>query len=237
MSRCFVFLSVFLVFSTLSARNHTHYQTVFFGESKDVPICLINIPKNCSTYLRHYLFHSHKPKYMAFDSLRPQMNDFLKVMCIRDPMYRSIACYNEIMKLRKGCGVQEETMSMDFWKCRDDVCLSFTTFLREIDGNFFGPPISYQYRSLQAKRLTLNDIDFIFLREEMGHDIQLFDKKYGRHVTTAEMNVTPDHIKSLLVELIDNHPDIQAQIRKLWAKDFEFYKAAKRRRLEILDHF
>ena len=237
MNRCFVFLSAFLMFSSLNAQGSMYYPTVFFGKSKGFPICLINIPKNCSTYLRHHLFNEHKPKYMTFDPLRPKMNHFLKVMCIRDPMYRSIACYNEVMKLRKGCGVQKKTMSMDFWKCRDDVCLSFTTFLREIDGNFFEPHISHQYRCLRDKGLMLRHIDFIFLQEEMEHDIQLFDKKYGRDVTTVEMNVTPDRIKKILVEHIDNHPGIQAQIRKLWAEDFEFYEAAKKRRLEILQGF
>ena len=232
------FLIILLFTIQMLARDHLHYQYCFVGKRKAKSICFINIPKNCSSYLRDRLFKNCHMNYSKYESIEEKSKPFFKIICVRDPLYRPIASYNEVLKLRKdGEGGFRKTVHMEFWKQRKDVCLSFKTFLTEIEDNFYDPHISYQYNALERIGLTLEDVDFVFLKEEIEQDIAAFEEKYGKSKPCPIRNSTPLHTKKILKAYIDNHPDIQAQIRKLWAKDFEFYEAAKKRRLEILDNF
>lgn len=212
-----------------------HNKECFVGHlSTDSMGCLINIPKNASTFLRSWIFYNRKPTFRWFSEI--DTRDYQYFICVRNPMYRPISAYDEILKLRPD-GFPRITRETEFYKQRQNVCGSFRLFLDEVDGNFYDSHLCYQCERLSKKSLNLADVSFVFLFEKLSKDIKIFSSQYGIDIKNKPKRMMPFHKKSQLKRFIDANPDIQEKIRKIWAKDFEFYEAAKKRREEILASF
>ena len=216
--------------------DFANYRRCFIGEINHQRVCYFWIQKNASMFLRESLFGRNANKCVKYyaDYMKSRNpDDFQKIICVRDPLYRPISCYNEVLKLRPS-GMQSITKQMQFYKCRHDLYKSFRTFLDEIEDNFYEPHISHQYIQLSRNGLTLEDMDYIFLFENLPEDFLRFRQKFQINALDEPQNTTPKTKKSALVEFIDANPDIQKKIRKIWAKDFEFYEEAKKRRQALL---
>ncbi len=168
-----------------------------------------------------------------FDHVKNNLDEYIKFISVRHPLYRPVSIYAEVMKLRKM--TQEKTKKTNFYQYREDLKKSFRTFLDEIEDNFYDPHISHQYLALQRKNLTLDDMDYIFLFENLDWDLKHFCAHQNIPYLKNDKNITPSSQKETLIDLINSEPRLRKQIRKLWAKDFEFYESAKLRREEILN--
>ena len=217
-------------FTTIAAytNDHHHYQRCFFGSNGKENICFFNMPKNATTFLRKTLFKDRFDQLM-YEQVVKNHSDFIKIACFRDPLYRPISMYNEVLKLRKGRGPESsrKTKSMRFYKLRHNPRLSFKTFLDEITDNFYETHINHQHLALEKCKVQLEDLDVIFLCETLFDDLQLYKKKHKIKPFTSELYASPQNLKECLKSYIDENPKIQQKIRTLWAKDFKLYEAAK----------
>lgn len=186
--------------------------------------CFIFIPKNGTTSLRNILKTTKLYKYLPLQS---RLNTFEKLIIIRDPLYRPISIYNEVMKLRKD-GDYRATLCSEFYKERHNIEKSFSLFLDEIEGNFYEPHITYQYQALTEKNLILENMDYIFLFEQLNSDIWKFCQKNSIHFSRLRENQTSKSRKDKLVDFIDQNLHIQNKIHRIWKEDFVFYEEAKK---------
>lgn len=187
------------------------------------------MPKTGSSTLRSLLSAKNITK---FNLVKDNLDDYVKLLTVRDPLYRPISMYNEVMKLRKMA--PEATRKTEFYKNRGDLIKSFKLFLHEVEDNFYEPHIHHQYLTLEWKNLTLDDMDFIFLFEELNSDMKKFCKLHQVPYKYTHIRVTPEQKKRTLINLIDSDPKVRQQIYKIWKKDFEFYEKAKIKREQIL---
>ncbi len=150
-------------------------------------------------------------------------------------MYRAYSIYFEVMKLRPD-GDPNITKATEFYKHRADLTRSFEIFLEEIENNFYDAHISHQHLFLEKNHLQFSDLDFIFLFEELESDLNIFEQIFP--LTLKKRCFVRGQLdqKTILHEFIDSNPRIQAKIRQLWAKDFEFYEEAKEAREAILNN-
>lgn len=233
---CFRIL-FFLMSSMIFTHLYSYYpqDMVLVEEQNKKNLCFCFIPKNGSTTIRKAL---NAKKQMKWDAKKYNKN-YKKLFAIRNPLYRPISIYKEVLKRRddfkpltkiKPCVM---TQNAAFYKKREDVKLSFKLFLQMIENNFYDPHITFQYEALSHKNLTLEDMDFIFLFENLSEDIKQFCKRSGIEYTDWDLNKTPDDMKNTLVEYVDKDVEIQKLIRKIWKKDFEFYEQAKKMRTVV----
>ncbi|MFZ4773420.1 MAG: sulfotransferase family 2 domain-containing protein [Chlamydiia bacterium] len=156
------------------------------------------------------------------------MHKYIKVISVRNPMYRCISMYNEIMKVRKD-GNYKVTLASNFYRMRKNIRASFCSFLNEIKDNFYDVHITHQYRYVTEKGLTLADMDHIIIFEELESGLISFFKKYNFPLRLEKINQSTNlwEVREI-IRLIHSSPKIQKQIRELWSEDFEFYEEAKR---------
>ncbi len=207
------------------------YDIVLINKALENDFCFFIIPKNGSTRIRGALNIREGRRYDNY--VENGTREFTNVISVRYPLYRPISIYYQVMRLRKFA--PNITRNSEFYKYSDDVKKSFKIFLNEIENNFYEPHISHQYLELKRKNLTLDDMDFVFLFEELETDLKHFCDFHQIPYENQVRNQAPSELKTTLREVIDTDPEVRAQIHKLWAKDFEFYEKAKLRRNEILN--
>lgn len=207
-----------------------YYNLVFTNKKNENNFALFLIPKNGSTTIRKTLNIGKKNYY---SKLKKNLDSYEKIIVLRDPLYRAASIYNEVMKLRfkKSASI---TRSLKCYEFRHDLEKSFAFFLDEIENFPFEPHINYQYLTLENKNVTLEDMNYIFLFEELDNDLIRFCRHQNIRYNHNSENLTPIAKKEFLHNLIDTNPEIQNKIRRLWAKDFEFYEKAKLQRKKIL---
>lgn len=205
----------------------SHY--IFVNSRKENNFCLLCIPKNASTTLKNIIDTTKTRKYFDY---KHRFEKYEKLIVIRDPMYRAMSIYNEIMKLRID-GDYKKTMASKFYKERNDLKKSFSLFLDEIKNNFYDFHLTFQCHALTHMDLTLEDLDYIFLFEELDSDILDFCNKNSIPYVPTHMNKTNLKQKNILTSFIDENLYIQDKIRDIWELDFEFYERAKEARKNI----
>lgn len=234
----FIFISIhfFLFSSEINIREIDPIEkikitldSVLLSREQKNNFCFIHIPKNATStmefVLKTYALHD-------FNTLEERAANLEKLTVVRNPLYRPISIYNEVMKLRKD-GDYKKTLLSKFYHERDNLEKSFSLFLEEIEGNFYEPHISFQYKALTNKNLTLDDMDFIFLFEKLDDDIKKFCRKNRISYTHEKLNKTPEQRKTTLVDFINNNTEIQEKIYKIFMTDFDFYKRALEKRKKI----
>lgn len=177
------------------------YDWVKISEKNTDNLCLFNVPKNSSTTLSIAL----KLQHHLYSNVKDRAKTYLKLFSVRNPLYRPVAIYNELLKLRKD-GPYQITEKMEFYKQRNNPLLSFRLFLEEINDFFYDPHTYPQHQALTKKDLTLRDMDYIFLVENLNHDLSLFCKKNHIPYHPTQTNATPKSRKTLLKEYIDQNP-------------------------------
>lgn len=228
--KSYIICLFFIVSSFLSADQDYQYSRCMISPNNEHNICYIMVPKNASTSLRAFLQVKGRP----YSIVKDHINKYIKVVSVRDPLYRPISIYNEIMKLRPD-GPWEITEKTEFYKNKDNIELSFKQFLDFITDNFYDyVHITHQHRFLKYKGLTLNDMDYIFLCENLDKDLQKFCIKYNWPYNNYHRNETTTEVKTTLKQYIDSSIEIQNKIKELWKEDFKFYEEAKKYRSKIL---
>ncbi len=205
------------------------YNIVLINKYKKNNFCIHVIPKNGSMTLRNQL---NTKDVVSFDSVKDRLDEYTNLITVRNPLYRPASIYVEVLRLRSQA--PEITKQMGFYKIKQDPIASFKLFLHEIDNNFYNAPINHQHLTMEKKNLTLQDMDFVFLFENLDKDIQTFCAHHNIQNREKHLNSSPDNIRELLINLINTDPEVKQQIYKLWEKDFEFYEEAKKRRQDIL---
>lgn len=223
----------FIVFSVLhlNAMEQT-YNRCFVHKEINGGICFFNSPKNASNTIRNIL---NVNRFILYDAIKDEIDSYTKIMCVRDPLYKPISIYNELMKLRKD-GKYNITKNTTFYALREDPCLSFNLFLDFIDGNFYDGHLSHQYMFLEYKGLSLSEMDFILLFENLDEDLKKFCSIYRQSFEYKKINEGVPTVKSILERFIDENSEIQNKIKKIWFRDFIFYEQAKERRKEVLNN-
>lgn len=226
-----IFILIFIVFrfDILDAIEQT-YDRCFVHKEKKYGICFFNVPKNASNTIRNALDVN---KFVLYDSIKKEADYYTKIMCVRNPLYKPISIYNEIMKLRKD-GKYNITLNSLFYSMKRDPCLSFKYFLDFVDGNFYDGHLSHQHLFLEYKGLSLRDMDFILLFEDLDADLKRFGMFYGKDFNELKLNLGDQTVKILLTRYVDENVEIQNKIKKIWSDDFLFYEQAQFRRKEIL---
>lgn len=118
-------------------------------------ICLVNIPKNASSYLR-VKFDLKHVRYEPNKHI-----EYTKIIVLRDPVDRLWSSYSEVLKLRKD-GPYISTQKADFYKNRSNIKQSMLEFLSFIENNLYDVHVFPQSEFLKRKSLTLADMDFIY---------------------------------------------------------------------------
>ena len=231
------FLLIFLPFLTYASFIWNfpdiplHFSNVIVAKKKENNICFHFIQKCASSSLREVFFSPLLTKYS------PEIfsqKDYIHVICIRDPLSRIISSYLEIMKLRNESPVRRITAQQKFYKEKNNVIYSFQLFLEAIQQGYFEPHLSPQYLFLEKKNLSLKDMDFIILFENLEEDYNTFCKKYHFHMPPKKRNVGTTSSKKILENFIENNVEAQRIIHKIYEKDFQLYEEAKKIRLEKL---
>jgi len=193
---------------------------------------LIDIPKNASTTLRHTLSFKGRKKYSDVKNKRPTL------VIIRNPLYRVVSCFMEMIKVRADVPAwSTETKQSKWFKMYEAQNFeeSFRLFLDYIDGNFYDTHVSSQSAWLDFKNLTLEDIDYILMFENLQEDfdemcrnlkskwgITINKKLLWDNKTKAQRNT----LKKTLINLINSTPAIEEKIKKIYEKDFILYEKA-----------
>jgi len=190
-------------------------------------IVFVFVPKNGSSTFRIVV---NTLDLVPYD--HSKFKNSTKVFIARDPIYRPISIYSEVMKLRFE---KNRTKSEEFYKNRNNIIESFKQFLFVIRNDFYEPHITSQYSFLNDKQLSLDDIDFVLLFENLDEDMRIFCELNDVVFHNYNENKASAHMKKVLKELIRSDDEVRNLIHDIWKKDFEFYEKAKKRRLEIFE--
>ncbi len=187
----------------------------------------IFIPKNGSSTFRKIV-----NTFFVVDFNPSDFQDSTKVLIVRDPLFRPISIYSEVLNLRFE---KERTIHENFYINRADIVKSFKQFLHIIKDDFYEPHITHQHTFLDEKELSLSDIDFVLLFENLEADIKLFCKLNALPFQIFCENSSNSYNKKILKNLIKSDQEVRDLIYSIWEKDFELYEAAKSRRSEIFN--
>ena len=140
-----------------------------------------------------------------------------KSIILRDPLTRIVSAFYQILK-QGWNAIPGKTKKIEkFFKTK-----SFEDFLEEIENNgFFNAHLAPQYLYLEAKNLTLDDIDYII-------DFANFDEvqKINPNVLIKHFNKNRNKCKEIdkTIEIALKNKD---RIYKLYEKDFLLYENVK----------
>ena len=182
----------------------------------------INISKNASTSLSKTL------KFTTFGEYKDIVSNYYKFIILRDPVYRSISSYLELIKLRKD-GPYLITEKSEWFK-EKNLLKSFSMFLDYINDNFYDSHIYPQITYLSDKGLSIDDMDCVLLHENIKEDYVSLIKSSNRikPVSTLKKLQTGENIKKKkLTEFVSSNNEMQEKIRNIYKEDNIIYNTFK----------
>lgn len=184
----------------------------------------INVSKNASTSIRNTIIFDIFTDYNTIKN----PDDYFKFMVIRNPIYRAVSSYLELIKLRRD-GPFQITQNSDWFKEKDKE-KSFEMFIEFIDGNFYDSHVLPQVNFLKDKDLTIDDIDVKLLHENIVEDFNGLvtnNKQIKVKNKLMNMQVGDIGIKATLTKFVDSNPRIKERIREVYSEDSEIYDNLK----------
>lgn len=170
-------------------------------------ICLINIPKNASSYFR-IKYDLKNVRYIPEKHLY-----YTNIVIFRDPADRIWSSFAELLKCRSD-GPCDITRNTDFYKQKD-----ITLFLDFIKGNLYDVHLFPQHQFLARKNLDITDMDWVYDFK----DIDLLDRRLESIFKTFK-NSAWKNSKSLQVQFeIDRN-----KIAEIYPRDVEIYDNLKK---------
>ena len=193
-------------------------------------LCLIHIYKNASLAMRNAM--NMRGKYFEYDEVKDK--NLIKICCFRDPISRIISSYSYMLNPREAdhnhldqhpINITKKTL---FYEEKDNVIDSFNYFLDAIDGGNFYDAVTYpQYKFLEDKGLTIDDIDEIIIQSSIVNDFDRIKSKYNIKGNLDFVNRTDSNKKKLIEYYIYNNKQVYERILNLYKEDFDLYEIAK----------
>jgi hypothetical protein len=180
----------------------------------------INVSKNASTSIRNTIIFDIFTDYNTIEN----PDEYFKFMIIRNPIYRAVSSYLELIKLR-GDGPFQITKNSDWFKEQNKE-KSFEMFIDFIDGNFYDSHVLPQVNFLKDKNLTIDDVDVKLLHENIVEDFnELISKNKQIKVKSnlANLQVGEAGLKSVLTKFVEGNDSIQDRIREVYSEDVKIY--------------
>lgn len=180
----------------------------------------INVSKNASTSIRNTIIFDIFTDYNTIEN----PDEYFKFMIIRNPIYRAVSSYLELIKLR-GDGPFQITKNSDWFKEQNKE-KSFEMFIDFIDGNFYDSHVLPQVNFLKDKNLTIDDVDVKLLHENIVEDFnELISKNKQIKVKSnlANLQVGEAGLKAVLTKFVEGNDSIQDRIREVYSEDVKIY--------------
>lgn len=188
---------------------------------------LIHIFKNASISIRNAL--NMRGNYEEWENIKK--NDSIKTLCvIRDPINRFISGYQYILRLEDGGGFPdrhpvEKTKKTLFYINREEKIKSFLMFLDFIENNgFYDATIVPQYQFLKCRNLNIEEINHVFVLENICEEFDLFCKKYKIDNNLKIDNSSSKSTTKELLNFVNANENIKNRIRDMYSEDFFLYK-------------
>lgn len=185
----------------------------------------IHIFKNASISIRDSL--NMRGNYYNWDTAKHFENS--KTICvIRNPINRFISAYQYLLKLDDGGFPNrhpiEITRASEFYKNRKNPVESFYLFLDFIEKERFYDAVTIpQTTFLRERSLLINDIDNVFIQEQLESDYSDFREKHGIRTRLQKNNTGNSEITKLLINLVESDKGLKERISKLYKSDMELY--------------
>jgi len=189
---------------------------------KGCGVMFINTPKNASTSIRNSLGFD---QYQIYDKLT-NPDDYKKFIILRDPIERAVSSYLEIRKLR-GDGPSSTSRSLPWYKIANPI-ESFKQFLEDISGgNFYDGHSFPQYKCIEDKGLTIEDIDDVLLFERLPEDFAKLVSKYSLKGALKHSNKSDGGTKKQILDYVLGDEDTKNKIIELYQIDYDLYTKEK----------
>lgn len=180
----------------------------------------INVSKNASTSIRNTIVFDIFTNYNTIEN----PDEYFKFMIIRNPIYRAISSYLELIKLRQD-GPFQITKNSDWYK-EKDLGKSFEMFIEFIDGNFYDSHVLPQVNFLKDKGLTIDDIDVKLLHSKIEKDFKELIVNHPQIKTKCDLvnlQVGDTGIKAKLTKFVESNEEVQRRISEVYNEDFSIY--------------
>lgn len=206
--------------------NEDNYKINGCFVDEEERFAFIHIYKNASISLRNAL--GMRGRYFKFDDVK---NEEMKtITIIRNPINRVVSMYLYLLRLEDNGFLNQHpvhiTKETCFFKKQDDVIDSFILFLNAIDDNNYYDAVTYpQVEFIADRGLTIDDIDEIFIQENIMSEFPIFSDKYGikgKHKFPVN-NTGDQEKKNIIKEYIDEHPKTKIRIMNMYADDIDMY--------------
>ena len=182
----------------------------------------INIPKNASTTLRNLL--NTKRNTFIFDDNK------IIFTVIRNPLERIVSSFFECSKLRND-GPREITIKSEWYKnFNSNIIKSFELFVdflsQKVDGEyyFYDAHTHPQYLYLDKKNIKLEDLDYVFLMENLD---ELFEKLKLKKVKTKQNENKNKPLAEKIRKHIQSNETLKNKINSLYKTDLKIYNKVK----------
>lgn len=196
--------------------NYDKFDTCFHNNE----LIFFNIPKNASTSIRNTLSLNKRESFFK----TPNRSNCKKIMVIRNPYERIISSFNEVKKLRTD-GPREETLKSDWFKIqKNDLEKGFKMFLDYIDGRIYDSHVHTQSDWFNAKKIDLEDIDFLILFEDLNKEFDDMCKQLKLKNRLQKSNFSKNkENEDRLKNLINSNEEVKKKIEKIYREDIELY--------------
>ena len=184
----------------------------------------INVSKNASTSIRNTI------EFDIFTNYKSVINpdEYFKFMIVRNPIYRSISSYLEVIKLRRD-GPFDITQGSEWFK-ESNLEISFEMFINFIDNNFYDSHVLPQVNFLKDKELSIDDVDFKILYETLIEDYNKLINNYTQiKVKGNLLNLQNGDKgkKEKLTNFVNQNKTLQKRIIEVYSEDNEIYRKLK----------
>jgi len=186
----------------------------------------IHIYKNASISLRNIL--EMRGNYYEYEEAKRYSPDTICI--IRNPFDRVISSYLYLLRLEDNGFPNQHPVHLTkesyFYKTKDNPIESFKTFLNAIKYDNFYDAVTYpQVNFLKDRGLTIDDIDNVFIQENIEEDFKEFKIKYDldKNLIFPKDNRSDDKVTKLLKEFVKKNKLVQKEIIKLYKEDIIMY--------------
>ena len=201
-----------------------HLDGCFCDPSKK--FTFIHIFKNASISIRDSL--DMRKNYYSWDTAK-HFKDSETICVIRNPIERFISAYQYLLRLDDGDFPNrhptEITQASDFYRERNNPIESFLLFINFIENEGFYDAVTVpQTTFLRERALLIDDIDNVFIQENLTNEYDIFKNKYDIKARLPKNNAGNGETTKLLIDLINSDENLKERISKLYKSDMELYR-------------
>ncbi len=185
-------------------------------------LIFFNIPKNASSSVRNYFRLNKRESFFKIKNIER----YKKLMVIRNPYDRIISSFNEVIKCRKD-GPRWETQQCEWFHLqKNNLEAGFEMFLDYISDNIYDPHIHRQIDYLNEKEVSLEEIDFLLLFEDLRREINAMPSQLRPRGGFPHINRSKNRSiqNNSLEDLINKDANIKSKIENIYKDDIIMYQ-------------